>query len=140
MSSRPTPSPTPSETTSTTPTSPTSGIAPCDAASALPALDSFWTVADGRRYHIELVYRGDEWVPPRTLPMPHHHASRIAWEGLETFPALSLAATQPHARVRFEITVLSRDIVADERDGVRVWFATYRARVEHVCRIDHRRD
>jgi hypothetical protein len=62
--------------------------------------------------------------------MPLHHASRLLWVNLGDHPEVSGAGP---ARLRFTLTVEARDIEHDA--GRNTWFATYRARIGAVCRV-----
>lgn len=91
-------------------------------------LQSYWDVQLQAVYWIDLVFNGTEWWPETTLPMPHHHATRLELTNMADFPAL---AAHQASRVRFTLEVTTRDI--QQVPGRHQWRVTYHARIVGVC-------
>jgi hypothetical protein len=67
-----------------------------------------------------------EWIP-RPLPeMPRHHATRLEWTNLASFPEAASAKTP----LRFTFRIVSREI---EQMTATRWNALYRAELVAVC-------
>jgi hypothetical protein len=90
-------------------------------------LDSYWELEVPGRYWVDLRF-DSEWVPAEHIPMPHHHATRLALENLADCPAL---ASHQGERVRVTVEILSREI--EPVPGRGAWRTTYRARVLSAC-------
>lgn len=93
-----------------------------------PRLSDFGMLDDGDRVHIDVARdtKTGEWMPTPLPRMPHHHASRLAWQNLSDHPSLAGLA---HAR--FDVELVSHDVT--QVAGREQWRAEYRAKVLAVC-------
>lgn len=107
---------------------PATPIAPPCGAPTAPPLD-YRDIQIGATYHVDVSKNGDEWTPAANIPMPMHHATRIAWQNPDQITkALGPAAS---GRQRFTFTVDAREIqqVPDRRE----WRVTVRATITAIC-------
>jgi hypothetical protein len=110
---------------------------PCVAEPSPPPMLTDYDAAarPGSRHRVTVAWDepGRTWTPAPPLRMPLHHASRFEWDNLAAFGALDGWRAQ---RLVFTITARDRTIAPDDRDGERVFFATYRARIDSVCGVE----
>lgn len=112
----------------------TSGLARC-AAPETPELTSYLEASegDGVARHLEVLRdpRNGVWATDSHIRMPMHHATAIRWTNLDDFP---LVADAGAARLRFEFTLLTRDV--RQVPGERAWRTEYTAEVSSVCEVE----
>jgi hypothetical protein len=94
---------------------------------AVARLESYWNVEIGQRYWLDMIREDGEWRPAASIPMPHHHATRLELVNLDEFPQLGGAT-----RARLVVVLVSRDI-EQARPGQ--WFTTHHARVVEGCAL-----
>jgi hypothetical protein len=105
-------------------------LPPCNTDQIFPRLHDYGALTPGLSLYVDVkADQVGELVPIGPIAMPDRHASRLEWTNLAAWPVLEQAANTV-LRIRF--TYLDRQIAkVPERLQ---WRATYRARIEEVCR------
>ncbi len=105
-------------------------LGPCELPQGAAPLGSY-ADADGAPFWLDVTWdtTSRSWQPAQPLDMPHHHASRFEWTGLDAFPQLG---NHKASRLRFVTQPAAADI--QKVPGRREWRATYTAKVTSVCR------
>ena len=92
-------------------------------------LKSYWSVEVPGTYWLGMALDQGDWRPAHTLPMPHHHATRLELTNVAQFP--ELAQQRQGSLLRFSLALTKRE---SERVGERdAWRVTYWARIVAVC-------
>jgi hypothetical protein len=105
-------------------------LPPCNTDQSFPRLHDYGALTPGLSLYVDVkADQVGELVPIGPIAMPDRHASRLEWTNLAAWPVLEQAANTV-LRIRF--IYLDRQIAkVPERLQ---WRATYRARIEEVCR------